>query len=249
MSKRKIETDGSNEEDDDYMSDKYLAAAAQSVGPKSLNIGNRRVPTDPVVPVVPKEKSRTQIEEELRQQGLSTAISSENKGFQMLLKMGFKEGSKLGVNQSKGLAEPLPIRIHPSRSGLGEEQEKKDKIHRKQRNEQEIQSNFQDHLKEKYYLKRVWSDLRKCEKICERLDRDKFQLEENCFWSKKKDEEQQIDDDDNDEEQDLPSIESKLKKITEYLREKHFYCIWCGETFENIEELEETCPGNDRDAH
>jgi hypothetical protein len=237
MSKRPHDED---DDDDDYMSDKILAAAAQASAPQLLN-PRRRVPP----PSVPTEKPRHIIESEQREQGLSTAITSDNKGFQLLKKMGYKEGSKLGTN---GLIEPIQIKIHPSRSGLGEQNEKKEQIRKieeiKTKFTQQIQSNYQDNLKEKYYLKRLRIDIAKCQSVCERLDKEKFNLEENILWKNNK---QDINED--DEEEDPPNSEFQLKKLTEYLRDKHLYCIWCGQTFETLDELENTCPGNERDLH
>lgn len=40
------------------------------------------------------------------EEGLNTKIPKENKGFQLLMKLGFKEGETLGKKQ-KGLIEPL----------------------------------------------------------------------------------------------------------------------------------------------
>lgn len=43
-----------------------------------------------------KVKSKKQVEEEKRTEGLSTAISNENKGFALLQKMGYKPGMVIG---------------------------------------------------------------------------------------------------------------------------------------------------------
>ena len=255
MSKRSYEDE--EDEEDDYMSDKILAVAAQVSAPQLLN-PRRRVPPPPP-PVIPSEKPRHVIEIEQREQGLSTAITSDNKGFQLLKKMGYKEGSKLGSKQTNGLIEPISIKIHPSRSGLGEQNEKKEKIRIREevktKFNQQVQSTYQDNLKQKYYFKRLRSDLIKCQSICERLDREKFHLEENSLWKNKKSEaEDEVAGGEEDEEEKEDgnselSMEEQLKKLTEYLRDKHLYCIWCGQAFETSEELENTCPGNERDLH
>ncbi|CAF3263879.1 unnamed protein product [Rotaria sp. Silwood2] len=256
MSKRPH--DNNDDDDDDYMSDKILAAAAQASAPQLLN-PRRRVPPPP--PSIPTEKPRHVIEKEQREQGLSTAITSDNKGFQLLKKMGYKEGSKLGASQSNGLIEPIQIKLHSSRSGLGEENEKKEKTRIKEeiknKFNQQIQSSYQDHLKQKYYLKRLRIDIAKCQSICERLDKEKLNLEENILWKKKKQDKEEEDEEevvvDDEEEQydndDQFNMENQLKKLTNYLRDKHFYCIWCGQTFETLDELQNTCPGNERDLH
>ncbi|CAF3690501.1 unnamed protein product, partial [Rotaria sordida] len=222
----------------------------QASAPQLLN-PRRRLPPPP--PSIPTEKSRHLIEKEQREQGLSTAITSDNKGFQLLKKMGYKEGSKLGPNQSKGLIEPIPIKIHPSRSGLGEENEKKEKIRIKEeiknKFNRQIQSTYQDHLKQKYYLKRLHIDIAKCQSICERFDREKLNLEENILWKKNKQDEEDDDEEEQSGNDDQSNMENQLKTLTNYLRDTHLYCIWCGQTFETLDELQNICPGNERDLH
>lgn len=44
-------------------------------------------------------------------------------------------------------------------------------------------------------------------------------------------------------------LQERLDRITYYLRETHRYCIWCGCQFENQEEFDNYCPGQDRQAH
>lgn len=254
MSKKRPHEVEDDDDEDDYMSDKILTAAAQAAAPQLLN-PRRRVPPPPPPPTIPKDKARHAIESEQREQGLSTAITSDNKGFQLLKKMGYKEGSKLGANQTNGLIEPIPIKIHPSRSGLGEQNEKKEKVRVKEeikaKFNRQIQSTYQDNLKQKYYWKRLRVDIAKCQSICERLDREKFNLDDNILWKKSKQDLVRDEDDDKEEEEegDQMTMEDQLKQLTEYLRNKHFYCLWCGQAFDSFEELEETCPGNERDLH
>ena len=51
-----------------------------------------------------------------------------------------------------------------------------------------------------------------------------------------------------EEEVEIPPDEM-LKIITEYLRTEYLFCIWCGITFENAEDLNSNCPGNSREDH
>jgi len=60
-------------------------------------------------------KEKREKEEERRQEGLSKAIPKENKGFQLLQRMGYKEGAGLGAKES-GIIEPIAA---VPRSGLG----------------------------------------------------------------------------------------------------------------------------------
>lgn len=59
-----------------------------------------------------------QVEAERRDEGLDTAISTSNKGFAMLAKMGYKQGDAIG-RSNKGIVEPIGIQIKSDRGGLG----------------------------------------------------------------------------------------------------------------------------------
>ncbi|CAF0761723.1 unnamed protein product [Didymodactylos carnosus] len=250
------------EEDDDYMSDAHLAVADKLAGPQSLN-HKRLLPTNQRSESVQKqEKPRRLLEQEQREQGLTTAITNDNKGFQLLKKMGYREGTKLGreTEQKGGLIEPLTIKIHTSRTGLGQETKEKEIVQKRQENVikrenniKHIQSTFQDRMKQKFHNKRLQIDINKCQTICERLDKE-IGLTENILWKKQLDEiivdNEVADDGDESEEQfDLLDLECQLERLTSYLREKHFYCLWCGVMFSDEEELEQLCPGDNADAH
>lgn len=85
-----------------------------------------------------KGRSHAQLEEERRVEGMSASISSENKGFAMLAKMGYKSGQPIGKLSSKGIVEPIAIQVKTDRGGLGREaalkqlQEKRLEIRAKQ---------------------------------------------------------------------------------------------------------------------
>lgn len=67
-----------------------------------------------------KQKPVKQLEAERREEGLSAAISSDNKGFAMLAKMGYKQGDAIG-RSSSGIVEPISIQVKSDRAGLGRE--------------------------------------------------------------------------------------------------------------------------------
>lgn len=67
-----------------------------------------------------KQKPVKQLEVERREEGLNVAISSDNKGFSMLAKMGYKQGDAIGKSNT-GIVEPIPIQIKTNRAGLGRE--------------------------------------------------------------------------------------------------------------------------------
>ena len=43
--------------------------------------------------------------------------------------------------------------------------------------------------------------------------------------------------------------EEELSILTEYLRSQYLYCIWCGITFSDTEDMSANCPGSTRDEH
>lgn len=75
------------------------------------------------------------LEAERRDEGLSLAISADNKGFAMLAKMGYKQGTAIG-RSAQGIVEPISLQIKSGRGGLGREtalrqlQERRDEIRR-----------------------------------------------------------------------------------------------------------------------
>lgn len=67
-----------------------------------------------------KQKPLKQLEVERREEGLTKALPSDNKGFSMLAKMGYKQGDAIGRSNT-GIVEPLPIQVKNNRAGLGRE--------------------------------------------------------------------------------------------------------------------------------
>ena len=43
--------------------------------------------------------------------------------------------------------------------------------------------------------------------------------------------------------------EEQLQMITEYLRSQYLYCLWCGITFSDLEDMNDSCPGLTREDH
>lgn len=65
-----------------------------------------------------REKARLKSVEE----SMKIPISEDNKGFQMLQKMGYKPGNSIGKTDSarKGITTPIEIELRQGRKGLGE---------------------------------------------------------------------------------------------------------------------------------
>ena len=76
---------GEDEEDElDALLDSYAAQAARDV--QAVQAKAKQKP-----------KGQTKGMKEAREEGLATALGADNKGFQLLAKMGYKEGSALGA--------------------------------------------------------------------------------------------------------------------------------------------------------
>jgi hypothetical protein len=62
------------------------------------------------------------LEQEGREAGLQKEIGNDNKGFQLLFKMGYKPGTSLGKPseiEDKRIIEPIPLEMKGDRKGLG----------------------------------------------------------------------------------------------------------------------------------
>lgn len=120
-----------------------------------------------------KPKSYHEQEKETREKGLSTAISSENKGFKMLEKMGYKAGSGLGKSVA-GITEPVAIKTKDDASGVGRNEHLKEVIQMK-RDLKEMtlkvkENEFRSAKAEKHNIMMLQKDYRKGQRTCEELD-------------------------------------------------------------------------------
>ena len=41
----------------------------------------------------------------------------------------------------------------------------------------------------------------------------------------------------------------RLDRVLTYLREKHYYCFWCGTKYQNSDDMSSNCPGKEEDEH
>lgn len=136
-----------------------------------------------------KFKSTKQLEEEQRANGLSQAISADNKGFAMLAKMGYKQGDAIGkspgdggTSSKRGIIEPIGIQIKADRGGLGREaalkqlHERRTEIRRQRlldfraKGETITTEEFRRRQTQKAEEKQLESNLGKCQRACEKLD-------------------------------------------------------------------------------
>lgn len=120
-----------------------------------------------------KPKNYREQEKEAREKGLNTAISSDNKGFQLLQKMGFKPGASLGKSQ-QGLKEPINVVVKESTSGVGREQHIEEVIKKKQVFKHTMlekqQKTYIHSQVQKTILQLLKNDFIKAQGVCEELD-------------------------------------------------------------------------------
>lgn len=141
------------------------------------------------------QKPTKLLEQERRDEGLSNAITTTNKGFAMLTKMGYKPGEAIGKS-SQGIIEPIGIQIKADRGGLGREAALKQlKERRAEIRMKRLAGNqsgtttisleeFRKRVIQKAEEKQIEINFGKCQRTCERLD-----LQENVtspamkwFW-------------------------------------------------------------------
>lgn len=260
-------------EEDDYMSDAFLKPA-QDVRPGITMVRRvkevlRKEERHKEVNIQNRQKSLKQVEQESREAALQSSISSQNKGFAMLQKMGYSAGQGLGKDGA-GRVEPVPLNIKTDREGLGMEQLKKRKAEENLQNErrkvqlrQEMESksldDFRQRKREEKEKQQTEGDLRKSQRVCEQLDSQTGITVpwDSWYWPEvqqskeeeedEEEEEESCNEEGEDEEKLTP--EEKLQLLTSYLRSVHFYCIWCGTAFSHEEDLKNNCPGDTAADH
>ncbi len=102
-------------------------------------------------------------------------------------------------------------------------------------------------------LNLLQSDLYKSQKSCQQLDQAGGFDEpaEKWFWPPLPNKAEEEEEEGEEEEDDDPEleVEEQLSILTGYLRREHLYCLWCGCHFSGAGDMEESCPGDSRDAH
>jgi hypothetical protein len=135
-----------------------------------------------------------QLEEIKRNEALSTSsLSSSNKGFNLMLKMGYKTGEGLGKVDQESLEEPKPKKVHlepipivlkSDRGGLGQLTEQKRKLEeieslrkilqqKRLDNELNTEKSYLDKKRSSFQIRKMLHSLHKCQRICFQLDSSK----------------------------------------------------------------------------
>uniref|UniRef100_A0A6B2EFG9 G patch domain-containing protein 11 n=1 Tax=Phlebotomus kandelakii TaxID=1109342 RepID=A0A6B2EFG9_9DIPT len=264
-------------DEEDYMSDKFLAQSVSNVRPgliknrerqREVEVEAKKAKYDEEVRS--KHKPSHVKEKERLEEGLSSALSTENKGFALLAKMGYKQGESIGRSGSQGIVEPIGINVKTGRGGLGRDAALKQLAEKRQAilkqrllartGAQTVSAEeFRKRMFQKAESRQIEGDLGKCQRTCERLDLS-LEIEEpemEWFWPTKPKEvqeeteetdESQEPDEEEEKEEDFEPAE-KLDMLTNYLRSMHLYCHWCGVKYNDMDDLLENCPGATKDDH
>lgn len=255
-----------SDEEFDYMSDVFLVQSEErDIRPglihsrsvkRNVELSKKRAKANQVNKE--KHKPTKVIEKEKLQDGLQTPLSSENKGFAMLQKMGFKPGSGLG-KAGEGRSEPIPVDIKTDRVGLGVKAhiaEIRAARAKKFREAKESAPSFEDYrarIIEEANGRQAGIDLFKSQRVCHSLDtKDNVTSPlEEWFWPVDKSKtESDEEEEENEIEEEIPlTVQDKLEMITVYLRRTYFYCIWCGTNYDDEKDLQNECPGPTRSDH
>ncbi|KAM3863363.1 G patch domain-containing protein 11 [Diretmus argenteus] len=265
-----------SDDEEDYMSDAFLNKI-QDVKPgvpmaKRVKEAMKREAQQKEKNINNRQKTYKEQEKESREAVLHNSISNENKGFALLQKMGYKAGQGLG-KKGAGRVEPIPLNIKTDRGGIGLEEVKKrkaeeelehyrQKVRAKQQNESKSLEDFRVRVRTEREERKIEGDLRRSQRACEQLDSQKSITvpREDWYWPKPETEEEEDDKEKQEEEEEeekeeeeeeiveLTSLD-KLQILTSYLRGVHFYCIWCGTTYNDEEDLCSNCPGDTAADH
>ncbi|KAH8243940.1 hypothetical protein KR032_011581 [Drosophila birchii] len=267
-----------SDDEDDYMSDKFLAGL-QEVRPSLVQDRGKKRQIE--VQTKKEEHRKRQreataasgtVDNARLQQSLSQPLSADNKGFQLLAKMGYKAGSGLG-KQPDARKEPVGITIKSGRGGLGREaaiaelaakRQEMRRAHLLQKagieSSEEVSTEaYRRRATQRAEERKLQYDIRRCQQTCESLDLKAGVSEPDLdfFWPPKPKEKEDSNDEDSDEakeEEETPKEElytpaEQLELLTGYLRTAYSFCYWCGTHYEGSADLDSNCPGLTRDDH
>uniref|UniRef100_A0A0A9W587 G patch domain-containing protein 11 n=1 Tax=Lygus hesperus TaxID=30085 RepID=A0A0A9W587_LYGHE len=252
-------------DDEDYMSDAFLTAAANNdIRPGLLHSHSQRRNHElwkkkGSVQEQESRKPTATLELEARKDGLDKPIAQDNKGFAMMSKMGFNPGAGLG-RHGQGRVEPIGIEVKTDKQGLGRKAVVQELLERKRKMLENHRKNalsvedFRASMSEKAQEKQTNLDLMKSQRVCHTMDQDWGieEPEEKWFWPEfAREESEEEEDDEGSEEHDMEeelTPKEKLELLTMYLRRTHYFCIWCGVKYQDDDDIRD-CPGPTRYDH
>jgi hypothetical protein len=179
-----------------------------------------------------------------------------------------------GIQEPIEVRPQMLNNMKTSRRGLGKEKSIeqlqtrfKEKLIRHQANMASLESDFRQSLKYIQECKQMRGDVIRAEKIIEQLDQ-RFDIDSHSLWPRPivvdeaehsiTVEEHDVDgiperqaegEDDDINSVDYPTLLQKLETRITYLRSTHTYCLYCGCSFEDFDDMCDNCDGPMRDDH
>ena len=137
-----------------------------------------------------KQTSVKHLEVTQREDALNkSSLVSTNKGFSLMLKMGYQMGKSLGkademadtATTSKHLMEPIKVTIKADRAGLGQAEEQKQRLAEIEQYMKHMHENrskfvanttdlYLDNKRAQFQLRKLRHNLHKCQRVCFQLD-------------------------------------------------------------------------------
>ncbi|KAK9846087.1 hypothetical protein WJX84_007175 [Apatococcus fuscideae] len=206
-----------------------------------------------------KEEKKPASMKELRAEGLANPLTAENRGFQLLSKMGYQPGQGLGKG-AVGAAIPIAVEIKSKRTGLGIDEAQKERqsqqlqmqqlrAAKRQKHQEVKQTDFRGGQAAAATNRRLEGQLRQASRTCEDLDR-RAGMTASPMWpvEPKPDEDAEGSDDEAEIQldpamaafQELP-LPERLQQTFSHLRETHRYCLFCGHQYGSQSDLPGTC--------
>ncbi|KAK9829286.1 hypothetical protein WJX72_004951 [[Myrmecia] bisecta] len=190
-----------------------------------------------------------------RDDGLAQPLPSDNRGFALLSKMGYQPGSGLGKHAS-GQTTPLPLLPKSARSGLGIDEAKRRQVELRREQQQlrgvkrarvdkQWQVAFKQQQSTRLADRHAAELLTSARQVCQTLD-ERAGLEASIMWPC------QVNTDDNiepDNDWEATSAQDRLEDVVLYLRERHYYCVYCGCQYDDASDLARSCPGREEEQH
>ncbi|XP_054747600.1 G patch domain-containing protein 11 [Anastrepha obliqua] len=270
-------------DDDDYMSDKFISG---DVRPSLIQQSNKK--RQIAMEQSRKDHIKRQKQESMERRGivnnkileesLNKPIEEQNKGFQMLAKMGYKRGQALGKETAGSktearLTEPIGISIKSDRGGLGRETALRDLAERRRQiQEQQLQNQltggeavsveeFRRRAQQRADERFAIGALKRCQLTCETLDIENNIKEPELSWfwpggntelneevAGEKEPKDSVLTDDASTEEEFTHVE-RLEMLTSYLRTSYKFCFWCGVCYKDQQDMTSNCPGKLREDH
>ncbi|RUP47312.1 hypothetical protein BC936DRAFT_145866 [Jimgerdemannia flammicorona] len=162
-------------DEEDYMSEKFLKAAAETSSSSTKSYAERRKQQLRDQQQRAYIKPRTVLEKEARERGLEKEIGEENKGMKMLMKMGFSKGMTLGqTSKEQGLKAPITVELKSGRKGIGletvEKRKAEEELEAAMAKRHEANQDFRDTMISRFNEGRIKRRIKAAAKMCQTLD-------------------------------------------------------------------------------